>query len=567
MKKRLICLGIICVLILNSGFWAHAEFAGFSDVPADSWAREYISEAAALHIMDGMGGGIFGYGRILSRAEFAAMLPRLVGWSLVSPDTPAFADNSDKTVWYYDDIETALLNGAVEADGTLFRPNDPITREEMAVMLVRALGYGTLADSLKNVRTPFSDVQSNAVCIMMANDFGIIKGNTPTTFNPKGSATREDAATMMVRLYDRFYSKIEWSHAFYAVKAYAQRHLIPDFDAITFGWSSLGVDNAGVPVLNTTATGGNEKCIPEDYQEVVQLAIDSGVPDHLNVYMTALQKVTLTDGTITDPCSAILSSAEARSTAIARIIAELQRENNYTGVTVDFEEMRGAQLKSSFTVFLRELHAEMMKLGMDLYVCVPPVTMDGVYYDGYDYKAIGECADKVILMAHDYAATALNEAEMNANFTSTPVSPIYEIYTALDAITDSVSGVQDKSKIALAISFNSIQWKSIDKKVVISAAFQPEPSSIYNRMLDPAAELHYLEKYQNPYIKYYNSNDNTDNIGWYEDTRSIDAKMELARMFGVTGISFWRLGIIPTYSDTADRQLYYDIPAWLAGQK
>jgi spore germination protein YaaH len=79
--------------------------------------------------------------------------------------------------------------------------------------------------------------------------------------------------------------------------------------------------------------------------------------------------------------------------------------------------------------------------------------------------------------------------------------------------------------------------------------------------------MNYSIKYQNPYITYHNSDDNTDNIGWYEDTRSVDAKMDLARMFGVTGISFWRLGLIPTYGDTAERQIFYDIPAWLTGQK
>jgi spore germination protein YaaH len=159
-------------------------------------------------------------------------------------------------------------------------------------------------------------------------------------------------------------------------------------------------------------------------------------------------------------------------------------------------------------------------------------------------------------MAHDYAAKTLTAAEMNMGYTKTPVTPIYEIYTALQEITDTDTGVQDKSKIALAISFNNVQWKLRDGKVTRPAAYQPEPTAIYGRMLDPAAVLNYSDGYQNPYITYYNDTDSTDNIGWYEDTRSIGAKMDLARMFGITGISFWRLGIIPAYSDTADRQLY-----------
>ena len=517
--------------------------------------------------MSGPGDGTFGYGRVMTRAEFAAMLPRLFGWSLVSPEVPAFQDNADRAAWYYDDIETAAANGAVAADGALFRPGDPITREEMAVMLVRGLGYATLADTLRNVKTPFTDVKSSAAYIAMAYDFGIITGATPTAFNPSGSATREQAAAMMVRLSAGLRSKLDWTHAFYAISAYGQRDLLPAFNAVSFGWSRLEIDGVGAPFLNVTASNGNPYSIPDGSQEVVRLAQSSGVRDNLSVFMSAARKITLSDGTTSDPCTAILTNPENRAKAVAAIVDQLQREGAYSGVTVDFEEMRGAALKDGLSLFLRELRTRTDALGLSVYVCVPPVTSDGIYYDGYDYRTIGECADKVILMAHDYAATSLTQAEMNAGFTTTPVSPIYEIYTALAAITNSETGVADRSKLALAVSFNSVQWKLQDNKVSRAAAYLPEPPALYSRMLDPAAALNYSLKYQNPYITYHNISDNTDNIAWYEDTRSVDAKMDLARMFGITGISFWRLGIIPAYGDTADRPVYYDIPAWLAGQK
>lgn len=565
MKKRLIC--IILMLIFTFSFSAHAEGEGFIDVPEDSWAKEYIAEVAALGIMNGVGNGVFGYGKNMTRAEFATMLPRLFHWDLVNPDIPTFQDNADKNAWYYDDIETAVINGAVTTDSALFRPNDPITREEMAVMLVRALGYATLADSLRNVQLPFTDVMSNMPYVAMAYDFGIIKGTTPTTFNPIGSATREEAATMMIRLNDRFFSKIDWSHAFYAISSSKQKDLIPNFNAVSFGWSRLEFDPLGSPVLNTTSSNGNILSVPSGYQEVVQLCKNSGVSDNLNVYMSAAQKVTMPDGTTTDPCSVILNSPDMRAQTIEQIIAELQRENRYTGITIDFEEMRGTRLKNNFNLFLQELQSKTFTLGSHVYVCVSPVTSDGIYYDGYDYRTIGEYADKVILMAHDYAAKSLTVAEMNAGYTQTPLTPIYEIYTALKAITDATTGVQDKSKVALAISFNSIQWKLQNNKVIQAAAFLPDPALLYNRMLDPTSVMNYSVKYQNPYITYYNSTDNTDNIGWYEDIRSVDAKMDLSRMFGITGISFWRLGLIPAYADTADRQLFYDIPVWLTEQK
>lgn len=565
MKRTVIC--VICLVILMSGSTARAEGIIFSDVPEDSWAMEYITRADELGIMGGYGSGVFGYGRSLKRAEFAAMLPRLFQWTLVNPETPAFLDNENKSAWYYDDIETALYYGAITSDSNTFRPDDRITREEMAEMLVRGLGYSTLAESLKNVKLPFADVTNNAAYIAMAYDFGIIGGTTDTTFEPQNNATREQAAAMMIRLYDRYFSNVEWSHAYYAISSYKQRHLISDFDAVSFGWSRLELTDTGTLLLNTTSSNGNSHSQPADYQEILGVTHNGGVADNLNVYMSASQATTLPDGSVLNACRTILTDSSRRAEVIALIVNELTHENAYTGVTIDFEEMRGTALREGLNLFLQELKAETDKFGFALYVCVPPVTTDGIYYDGYDYRTIGNLADKVILMAHDYAAGSLTATEMSAGYTTTPVSPIYEIYTALQAITDPKTGVVDKSKIALAISFDCVQWKLSGGKVVNASAYHPDAALLYSRMLDPAVELGYSVKFQNPYLKYYNDVDKTDNIGWYEDSRSVGAKMDLARMFGVTGISFWRLGLVPTYEDPQDRPIYYDIPAWLADYK
>jgi hypothetical protein len=128
MKKKIISM--VCLLVLIFGLMPAASAAGFTDVPADSWAVSYIDEAVELGVMGGYGDGQFGYGRYVSRAEFAAMLVRRsAGRSRA--ETPSFDDNNDQTAWYYDEIETAVLNGAVTADSGTFRPDDYITREEM----------------------------------------------------------------------------------------------------------------------------------------------------------------------------------------------------------------------------------------------------------------------------------------------------------------------------------------------------------------------------------------------------------------------------------------------------
>lgn len=562
MKKRLFCFLLAVVIIagcLSTLAAGTADGTDYSDVPADHWAAAYITQATQLDIINGMGDGIFGLGQNVTRAQFAAMLVRLFDWDLVSPVAPSFSDNQNTGAWYYSAIESAVANGAVIKDSTVFRPDDYITRGDMAVMLVRALGYDTLASSMTGYEMPFTDVTDYADYIMIAYSFGIINGMTSTEFEPGGTATRDQAAAMMIRLYDKYTAKTDWLHGFYAISSSSQMSSISDFDTISFGWSRLEYSVDGGVYLNTTSSNNNEFNFPSGYDWAVQSAQNSAVPTNLNIYLSASQTVTNSNGTVSNACVDILLSAENRSAAVSQIVTQLQSHSFLSGVTIDFEEMSGTELKIGFTAFLKELYTAAEGIGKTVYVCVEPATSDGEYYNAYDYRAIGQNCDKVILMAHDYQATSMPSDLMSAGFTATPLTPIYAVYYALEAITDPVTGVQDISKIALAISFNTEQWQLQNDTVINATPYHPDTSSVYNRLIDAGTTINYSQLFQNPYATFYNSSNDTQNIVWYEDERSIEAKIDLARMFGVNSISIWRLGLIPNYEDSAQREIYYNV--------
>lgn len=565
MKQRIICF-LIAAVILAGCFPASAADAGYSDVPPDNWAADYIAEATELGIINGIGNGLFGVGQKVTRAQFAAMLVRLFGWTPVTPDTSGFADNQDKGAWYYSAVETALHNGAVLADSPAFRPDDSITREEMAVMLVRALGYDQLASGAAGYGMPFGDVTRNAGYISLAYSFGIINGMTDTAFEPEGGATREQAAAMMMRLYDKYSAKTDWLHAFYAISSFSQAGSIARLDAVSFGWSKLQYTAEGGVRLNTTTSDGNEFYIPSGYSSAVQIAEAGRVPTNLNVFMSTSQAVTGSDGTTSDACREILLDSGNRTAAVTQITAQLESHSFLSGVTIDFEGMSGEALKAGLTAFLKELRAAADSLGKTIYVCVPPVTSDGQYYDAYDYRAIGAYSDKVILMAHDYQAVSMPPDLMAAGFTTTPLTPINEVYCALKAITDPVTGVQDTDKIALAVSFNTEQWKLQNGKIINAVPYHPDTAGVYQRLSDPDTTLNYSKRYENPYLTFYNGSDDTENVLWYEDERSIEAKIRLARMFGIDGVSVWRLGLIPDYADGAEREIYYGVLDLITGE-
>ena len=65
MKKRTLFLSCLLALVLSTAALA----ADYTDVPADSWARESIDKAAEYGLMNGVGEGRFGLGETISREQ------------------------------------------------------------------------------------------------------------------------------------------------------------------------------------------------------------------------------------------------------------------------------------------------------------------------------------------------------------------------------------------------------------------------------------------------------------------------------------------------------------------
>lgn len=204
MKRAILSLFLALCLFFSTAP-AQAASAGYSDIPSGHWSEESVARATELGLFQGVGDGLFGQGQPITRAAFVTALVRLFGWDEVSPSTPAFTDVESHR-WFYAAVETALANGAVTATSRTFRPTDNITREEMAVMLVRALGYASLAGTASGYSSPFTDMTTNRGYITIAYDLGIVGGVGDGRFAPDQTATREQAAAMLVRVYDRLYA-------------------------------------------------------------------------------------------------------------------------------------------------------------------------------------------------------------------------------------------------------------------------------------------------------------------------------------------------------------------------
>ncbi len=556
MKKSLLSICVIFVLLVQTISVVCADTQDFSDVPNSHWAYTYINKLRTLNITNGVGENKFGVGKTITRAEFVAFLCNLLQYEKSGASVGSFSDNQDTKAWFFPYVETALQKGVIDnqSQSAKFRPKDAITREEMAVMIVRALGYDELAQRLTYLGNPFPDVTSQTGYITIAKDFGIVSGMGDGRFMPKETATREQAATMMIRMYDGLHGGVQSKNAFYAINSASQMDAIPAFDSDCFGWARLQV-NAGTVEINTTSADGNEYYVPQGYEKPYQLANGKDKLLMIAVDNTNASSI-LKDPQLVGQAVTIMSAGAVgiQDGAGATI--------PFDGVVVDFEGLKGEEMKSNFNTFLTSLRDSLTSNGKKMYVAVHPKRRTGhEYYDGYDYKTIGQLADKVILMAHDYNVKQLTPEEMEQGIVMTPVAPIEEIYYALRAITDKETGVQDTKKIMLQISFDTAQWKLVDKKVINDKPYFPSYDAIVKR-IQSGAELKYSTKYESPYMTFYNQEDTTDNVVWYEDERSVDAKVKMASLFGVGGVSLWRLGNIPDGGHEQNLGVLQKVKAW-----
>lgn len=541
--KRLwaLILSIVLVAVLTLPAAAYT----FTDVPVNSSLAAEVQKAVDYKLMQGFSTTRFGYSNSMTRAQFVTVVCRMMSWSADTVGIYVTAamkvKSSDVSAEYWRAINLAVAHDMVDTT-TAFRPSAAVTRGEMAELLVRALGLKGAAVRAGSDALPFRDISSRKGYIAVAYTIGMTKGFTSVTFAPNGTATRAQAAAMLVRIYEKYTHPTDWTHAFYALSSYSQLDLTKTMNAVSAGWSRM-TWNGSNALLSTTSANSNEYYIPSGYDTVTGFLGGNGTELNLSVFMDSSGNI-----------AGMLSSSAGRSQAVSQIINELTvsykaiGKNPYSGVTVDFEGLR-SNTKSNYNAFLTELSAQVHALGKNLYVCVSPVLTAGSYYDGYDYRTIGTLADKVILMAYDYDARILKGYIGTTYYKTAAPAPADQIYESLRAITNSATGVADHGKIALGFSCKNVAWK-IDKKgnLLSESPVYLSNDTVLKRLTQSTTVKGWSSAYQMPYAVYQTETGESWFL-WYEDKSSVKAKLELGKLFDIDSISLWRLGNIPT-SDT-----------------
>lgn len=184
----------------NSYYTVVKSSKTFADINGH-WAKSSIDLLATKLIVSGTSNDTFSPSQSITRAEFAALITRSLGLATANGET-TFKD-VNPSAWYADAIRTAAEAGLISGytNGS-FKPGSPITRQEMASVLAKAIKYtGKTLNADPAALAKFSDAASipawsQAAVAEIAAE-GIIQGATDGSFAPQKLATRAEAVTML----------------------------------------------------------------------------------------------------------------------------------------------------------------------------------------------------------------------------------------------------------------------------------------------------------------------------------------------------------------------------------
>ncbi len=241
--------------------------------------------------------------------------------------------------------------------------------------------------------------------------------------------------------------------------------------------------------------------------------------------LLSVSNLAQTGGFSSELSDSVLSSPSAEQRLISEISAKM---NPYSGVDMDFEYIYG-QNSDAYASLLGKLSGTLNPDGKQVVAAVAPKTradQAGVLYEGHDYRQIGYNANRVFLMTYEWG------------YTYGPPMAVAPIGSVRRVVSYAVSEIE-RSKLWLGIPNYGYNWtlpyvSGASRAGTVSNIGALNLAARYN------APIIFDESSKSPFFNY------TDNSGqihevWFEDAKSILAKLDLLTEFSLSGIGIWNI--------------------------
>ena len=266
----------------------------------------------------------------------------------------------------------------------------------------------------------------------------------------------------------------------------------------------------------------NGELIEIDDEPIIKLALRFGVAPIM--LLSSLTE----EGTFSgERASYVFNNINAQNALIAKIINKM-KEKNYYGLDIDFEFINPEDAQA-YINFVSNVTSQLNAEGFTVNVDLAPKTsarQRGVLYEAHNYKELGKIANTVFLMTYEWG------------YTYGPPMAVAPINKVREVVEYAVTEIPPQ-KILMGIPNYGYDWTlpfeqgtsmatSIGNDYAVISAFRNN------------AEIQYDTVAQSPFY-YYWDNREREHVVWFEDVRSIKAKLELLDEKGLLGAGYWNI--------------------------
>ncbi len=239
-----------------------------------------------------------------------------------------------------------------------------------------------------------------------------------------------------------------------------------------------------------------------------------------------LSTLTETGGFSNEISSIVLNNREVQEVLIENVL-DTMRTKGYYGLDVDFEFVF-PQERDLYTAFISNITRALNAEGYEVFVALAPKSsgdQPGLLYEAHDYGGLGSVANAVLRMTYEWG------------FTYGPPLAVAPI-NLVRRVVDYAVSVIPRDKIFLGIPNYGYVWRL---PYVEGASRAQSVSNLFAVTIaaENNATIHYDEVAQSPYFNF--SRDGVQYEVWFEDARSIRAKLALVPEYGMRGVGYWNL--------------------------
>lgn len=259
-----------------------------------------------------------------------------------------------------------------------------------------------------------------------------------------------------------------------------------------------------------------------DDEELIAIAREGGVAPIMMI------STLTTEGTFSNELSnQLLNNIAVQDILINNIIANMNAKN-YFGLEIDFEFVFPED-RDAYSAFVEKLTSRLNAEGYEVLTALAPKTSStqmGLLYESHDYERLGQVSDAVLLMTYEWGYTYGPPMA---------VSPINKVREVLDyAVT-----VIPPEKIFMGMPNYGYDWTLPFVRGESRAASLGNVAAV-ERAAEFNTVIQYDEVAQAPFYYYYDTT-GKQHVVWFEDARSVDAKVRLVSEYGFQGIGVWNV--------------------------